>query len=222
MPRPRWRAARRTSPGWPRRLPRWTTWTGARRSAGPAPGWSTGASRWRRTSARATRTRLTGVAQSAAGASRDPGCSSWAWPRRPTAATAPVASSPGTAAGTCCGRPCSGPGWPPPRCPPPPTTPSSWWGRGSRCRCAARRRPTSPPPRSGTPAPHGWTASWSWCCRRCGSSSRWGPSGGRRLYGRCVHAECRCPHQRPPSGTGPRSSWGRSTRAGSCCSAAST
>ena len=81
-------------------------------TAGAAPAWWRGASRWPSRSGRRIRRRATGGVACPASATRRRGswCSVWLRPR--TAPTAPVGCSPATARATGCSARCTAPGWP--------------------------------------------------------------------------------------------------------------
>jgi hypothetical protein len=178
-PPPRWPATPERCCGW-QKCPQWMSWTPGCRCAGPAGGWLPGGRRWRWPGGPLSPTRSTGDGRHPASARRTRGSRCSGSPRPRTAPTAPAGSSPATAAATGSMPRCTGPGWPtgPPRCAPATgcgsPTPGSWPRSGARHRRTSRRRP------SGTPAGPGWSASSSCSHRRCGWSSCWARSAGRR------------------------------------------
>ncbi len=182
----------RGSPGWQRLRRRSSRVARAR-------GWWRGARRWRGSSAPRSPTRRTGGGRCPASGIRTRPCSCSGWRRRRTAATAPGGCSPAIAPATGCSARCTGSGWPtsPNRCRS--TTAWSCTAAGWRRRSAARRRPTSRPRPSVTPACR--TRCESWSCSAgvrvivCLGAFAWDAAlriiGGRRRDGAAAPAEVR-------------------------------
>ena len=117
------RAGATRSPAWPRCATRSSP-------AGPARGWSPGASRWPATSAPRSATRTTGGGRCRGSATRTRRCSCSAWHRRRTGRTAPGGCSPVTVRATSCSPRCTAPASPTSRRRWPPTTACASTARG--------------------------------------------------------------------------------------------